>query len=129
MSEQYEKMEPMEAARGFAARHGRSGYRLDFSIASLETEIDRLLETSLFHRGRGMGTLEQDCNLAGLVAYVGETLRQVYDGRWEEGFVVRGDNFYTAFVQFGDYKYWPEEGTFAQHLKGLAAKLFGGTST
>ncbi len=105
-------------------------------MASLETEIDRLLETPLFHRGReGVGTAERDCNLAGLVAYVGETLRRAFGGEWGEGFSSRGDNFYAGFVQFGTYKYWPghflsyrltnwpQEGSFAQHLERLLPRL------
>lgn len=110
----------IETAQEFAAEHSRSGYTLDFSLASFETEVDRLLETPLFLRGReGVETREQERNLAGLVAYVGETLRLAFDGELGDGFESRGDNWYTGLVQFGDHKYWPGEGTFLRHLKGI----------
>jgi len=128
----YKEADPVAIAQQFAATHTLSGFRLDFSIGSLETEVDRLLESPLFCRGRErLETDEERRNLAALCAYVGETLRQLFGGEWGGQFYPQGDNFYTSFVQFGNYRYWPGhfisyrlanwpmEGTFAQHLERL----------
>ena len=124
--------DPAAIALDFATAHSASGFRLDFSLESLETEIDRLLALPIFFRGReGSPTDQESRNQAGISAYVGETLRRLFQGRWGgEFYPDRNEvNFYTSFVDFTGYRYWPShfisyrltnwpgEGTFAQHLE------------
>lgn len=124
--------DPAAIALEFATTHSASGFQLDFSLESLETEIDRLLALPIFFRGRdGSPTDQESRNQAGISAYVGETLRRLFHGRWGgEFYPDRTEvNFYTSFVAFAGYRYWPShfisygltnwpgEGTFAQHLE------------
>ncbi len=124
--------DPAAVALDFATTHSASGFRLDFSLESLETEIDRLLALPIFFRGgEGSRADEESRNQAGISAYVGETLRRLFQGRWGgEFYPDRCEiNFYTSFVDFAGYRYWPShfisyrltnwpgEGTFAQHLE------------
>jgi hypothetical protein len=126
--------DPVIAAEDFAARHSSLGFRLDFSLESLETEIDRLLAQPIFHRGReGSLSQEEARNEAAISAYVGETIRRLFQGRWAGVFHPDqpASNFYTSFVQFGSYRYWPahyfayrltnwpQEGTFSEYLERL----------
>jgi len=129
---------PGAAAVEFSEQHTGTGCQLDFSIESLQTEVDRVLELPIFFRGReGTPTDNQERREAALCAYVGETLSRLFDGTWGGDF--RPDrsasNFYTSFVDFGDYRYWPsrfigyrltnwpQEGTFAQHLERVLPSI------
>ncbi len=130
--------DPVITAEDFAARHSALGFRLDFSLESLETEIDRLLAQPIFHRGReGSRSTEEARNEAAISAYAGETIRRQFQGRWVGVFNPDQpeSNFYTSFVQFGGYRYWPahyfayrltnwpQEGTFSAYLERLLSTI------
>jgi hypothetical protein len=68
----YEPGDPAVAAEGFAAEHSAAGYILDFSLASLEIQVDRLFELPPFRPGRGLSTDAEERNEAALGAYIEE---------------------------------------------------------
>jgi hypothetical protein len=126
------------AAVEFSEQHTGTGCRLDFSLESLRTEVDSVLELPIFFRGReGTSTDDQERSEAALCAYVGETLSRLFNGTWGGDFYPDrpAGNFYTSFVDFGDYRYWPshfiayrltnwpQEGTFANHLEKVLPSI------
>lgn len=103
--------DPVATATAFAEAMSRVGFGLDFSIASLRSEVekvmrsdfmpDKLLSATLpkrhlmwvrFVRGlqrlvrdrldMGLCEKEKARNAAALYAYIGEVMRRLYDGRW-----------------------------------------------
>lgn len=61
MSAELEEGDPIEYARQFAANQAARGFQLDFSLESLEREVDRLLELPIFRSGRsGSPSVEQE---------------------------------------------------------------------
>ena len=130
--------DPIAAAEQFATSLRRQGFLLDFSCQSLETEIDRMFDLPLFHCGRqGLPTIEQARNESGLAAYLGETLRRRYSGEWQGEFYPESPhlNFYSSFIRFRQYQYFPSsfvgyrlsngssEGTFAEYLRQIISKI------
>lgn len=129
---------PVVAAIEFSEQHTGPGCRLDFSLGSLQSEVDSVLELPIFFRGReGTSTDNQERSEAALCAYVGETLSRLFNGTWGGDFYpdCPASNFYTSFVDFGDYRYWPshfiayrltnwpQEGTFAKHLERVLPSI------
>jgi hypothetical protein len=75
----------ISASEGIARALSRSGYRADFSLASLK-EVDRFLdEQAPGGTPKRKGLLSQDLGtrLFSLGAYVGETVRRLAGGQWE----------------------------------------------
>jgi hypothetical protein len=98
--------DPEGSARFFAEKLRAAGYGLDFSLKSLSSEIDKLFETPLFSDHSSPAQWHDE---AGLEAYVGETLRQLFNGEWKGAFSQSnpGANFYLSWVQFGEFRYFP----------------------
>jgi hypothetical protein len=130
--------DPVATAEAFSVEQSAAGYPLDFSFASLETEIDRLLELPMFHHGRdGSATEAEQRNEAALAAYIGETLRRLFDGQWVGSFHPGSPelNFYLSFVMFGDYRFEPHlfvgywltnggsEGCFREYLRTRLSRI------
>ena len=106
----YAAGDPVATAEAFAAAQSAAGYALDFSLASLETEVDRLIELPMFNRGRERpDTEDEERNEAALAAYLGETLRRLFDGEWAGSFYPGSTllNFYRSFVRFGGSRFEP----------------------
>ncbi len=129
---------PVAAAIEFSEQQTGPGRQLDFSLGSLRTEVDNVLALPMFFRGReGTSTDRENRSEAALCAYVGETLSRLFNGTWGGDFYADrpADNFYTSFVDFGDYRYWPshfiayrltnwpQEGTFAKHLERVLPSI------
>jgi len=138
MNPQHAAADPVAAAVTFSNEQVERGCRFDFSMESLHKEVDCALELPIFFRGReGIPTEKQERNEAALCAYVGETLRRHFGGTWGGDFFPssNADNFYTCFVDFGNYRYWPshfvsyrlsnwpQEGTFARYLEKVLPKI------
>jgi hypothetical protein len=124
-------------AESFARDMKEAGVPLDFTMHSLEVEIDALLE-------RYKDDLAREDSYgwrltAGLEAYVGETLARLLNGAWKGTFnsVNPGSNMYTSYVEFGAYKYYPShflgyritngltQGTFKEHLDRARPRIKG----
>jgi len=130
--------DPVAAAEGFAATRSAAGYPLDFSLASLETQVDRLLVLPIFRHGRErLPTDAEERNEAALAAYIGETLRRLFSGEWIGSFYPRSLalNFYESFVMFGDFRFEPHlfvgyrltngegEGSFRSYLRSVLPRI------
>ena len=122
-------------AHSFAEEMSLEGFTLDFSYRSLEIEIDKILMSKNVTLG---GDEKTDWkNEAGLEAYVGETLASLFRGVWKGEFDYENPagNFYTSYVEFGEFRYYPshflsyritngpEEGTFRQNLEKVMPKI------
>jgi hypothetical protein len=134
----YPAGDPVGTAEAFAAGLRAAGYALDFSMASLETEVDRALLLPLFHRGREhIATNAEERNEAALGAYVGETLRRLFGGEWVGSFDPDSTlgNFYLSAVRFGEFWFRPHafvsyrltngecEGTFGVYLQTVLQRI------
>jgi hypothetical protein len=123
--------DPVACAEAFAAQHRGPDLPLDFSLASLRSDVDRLLLLPMFHHGRdGLATAAEERAEAALCAYVGESARRLFDGEWVGEFdpAVPINNFYRSRVRFGTFHFnphiqvayrltnGPEEGTLGEHL-------------
>jgi hypothetical protein len=130
--------DPVTTAEAFAAERTAAGYPLDFSLASLETEVDRLIELPLFHHGReGSATEAEQRNESVLAAYIGEAQQRLFAGEWVGSFH-RGStalNFYRSIVMFGGYRFEPHlfvayrltnggcEGSFRAYLRASLPRI------
>ena len=119
-----------QTAESFACHMKNLGFDCDFSLQSLLNDIDLILNSSeVSFKGEGTAGLN---NLAGIEAYIGETLKRLYHGEWHGKFVLHTpeSNFYTSYLSFGEYKFYPArfltyrlthgedvEGTFATYLQ------------
>lgn len=121
-----------KTAESFAFHMKKLGFNCDFSLHSLLNDIDLILNSSevSFKNGCSAGLN----NLAGIEAYIGETLKRLYHGEWHGSFVLHTpeSNFYTSYLSFGEYKFYPArfltyrlthgenvEGTFATYLQRI----------
>ncbi len=138
LATEYPAGDPAATAETFAAKQHTAGYALDFSLGSLETEVDRLLDLPLFHHGRqGEATEAEERNKAALGAYVGETLRRLFDGEWVGSFHPGCPilNFYRSAILFGSFKFQPDlfvsyrltngesEGSFRAYLRAVLPQI------
>jgi len=136
---------PVEAAHNFVLKSSGEGFSFDFSLKSLEFEVDRYLDK--YCPADEEARLRIECDLT---AYVGETMRRLYNGEWAGEYFgksssYRGPNFYTCKVKIGKYDFYPShfisyylsngkesEGTFYDYLhnrdgsKGIAHDFLGG---
>jgi hypothetical protein len=98
---------PIEAANNFAKEVAAEGFTFDFSLKSLEFEIDKYLEK--YYPFDEQSKLRAECDLT---AYVGETIRRLYKGEWMGEYFgrsssYRGPNFYTCKVKLGKFDFYP----------------------
>ncbi len=119
--------DPTKTAFSFADEMQREAFLFNFTLASLETEVDRLVCSAYLNN---RSDPRQWATEAGLEAYVGEVLRVLFDGECKGDFRADnpGPNFYCSWLVFGEYIYRPSHflgyrisngeitGTFAQHL-------------
>jgi hypothetical protein len=130
--------DPVASAEAFAAAHRAPGQPLDFSLASLLADFDRVVELPMFHHGRGRpATAAEDRAEAALCAYVGESLRRAFAGEWIGEFDpdVPINNYCRSRVRFGAFHLnphafvayrltnGPEEGTFQDYLKDVLPSI------
>ncbi|MFZ4929178.1 hypothetical protein [Chryseobacterium sp. Mn2064] len=123
-----EPTDPKLCAEHFADVMKKKGYNLDFSLKSLEIEVDRILENFSKIEDQELNILEEF-----LTAYVGETLLRIFGGRWIGNFYGplnrKGVNFYTSYMMINDFRCNPNhfigyylsngkesEGTFYEYL-------------
>jgi hypothetical protein len=122
-------------ATEFANRMTSKGINLDFTLSSLETEIDKIIEDI-------DNTIDDKDKISiidriGMEAYVGEVLLSFFKGTRQGKFDENnpGANFYLSSISFGDYAYYPShflsyrflngpaEGKFRDHLKNVLNKI------
>lgn len=135
---------PTEIAKIFSERMFKYGFKFDFSLKSLEFEIDKLLEKSSNIELKELESLEAE-----LTAYIGETLCRLFKGNWNGKYYgplnPNGDNFYTCKIIVGENEIFPShfigyylsngkesEGTFYEYLysrnqsSGIFSDFLGG---
>ncbi|MEY8847326.1 hypothetical protein AB9K26_00805 [Psychroserpens sp. XS_ASV72] len=94
---------PSEVAEKFANKLLGKGYNLDFSISSLEKEIDLILENELHKSSTNKEILEAE-----LTAYFGETICRIFDAEWNGKYSgANGINFYLCKIKKGKFEFWP----------------------
>ena len=110
--------------------------KLDFSQRSLESEIDKILNSKvIIFGGKWHFTLR---NQAALEAYIGETLCRLYNGSWAGEFDSTSptSNYYYSYIEFGSYILYPShflshrisngeksEGTFRNYIEKIIPKI------
>ena len=135
---------PAETAQFFSQKMSKDGFKFDFSLTSLEVEIDRLLEKSL-----NIELKEREILEAELTAYIGETICKLFNGNWTGNYYgplnPNGDNFYTCKITIEGTDIFPNhfigyylsngkdnEGTFYEYLysrnqsSGIFSDFLGG---
>ena len=131
-----------EAAQHFADKMNKLGFACDFSLFSLEAEIDSILHSDKLILRENTPESRQDS--AGLEAYIGETLCRLYKGQWQGMYDPKNPaaNFYLSFIEFGSFKWFPShfigyrvangeesEGTFSAYLEKILPKITNGIAT
>ena len=124
-------------AEEFVEKMSAYGYKLDFSLKSLEEDIDNMIESEDVDLSDSseVGSINQ----TGLEAYIGETLTMLFRGKtkgeFRSGKLNR--NFYFSYIEFGKFRYYPsdfirlrlsngpEEGSYKEHLKKLLPRIKG----
>ena len=126
--------DPIEAADNFAEEASKERFLFDFSLESLESEVDRYLDKYATSDDGSRHRIESD-----LTAYIGETVRRLYGGEWAGEYRRQSSDFYTCKVKIGKFDFYPShfisyylsngkesEGTFYHYLhsrdcsKGIA---------
>lgn len=134
--------DPVKTAEAFSKRMKAEGFLFDYSLKSLETEIDRFLEKQVTKSEEEKEQIEIE-----LTAYIGESIRRIYNGKWTGEFNAEagGVNFYLCKVSIGKFEFYPShfisyylnngkksEGSFYEYLytrnqsKGIAHDFLGG---
>lgn len=124
-------------AEEFVKKMSAYGFKLDFSLKSLEEDIDNIIESEDvdFSDSPEPGSINQ----TGLEAYIGETLTLLFKGKpkgqFKSGKLNR--NFYFSYIEFGKFRYYPsdfirfrlsngpEEGSYKEHLEKLLPRIKG----
>ncbi|CAM1343856.1 hypothetical protein [Tenacibaculum amylolyticum] len=123
---------PTKIAEMVANKYTIKGYVLDFSLKSLQQEIDRILanETTVL---KNKDTLECE-----LTAYFGETLCRLYEFSWSGTYdrMKTGINYYTCKIVRDGFEIWPSHflgyymnngkddvGSFEKYINGLLPKI------
>lgn len=124
-------------AEEFAEKMSAYGYKLDFSLKSLEEDIDNMIESEDVDLSDSseVGSINQ----TGLEAYIGETLTMLFRGKpkgeFKSGKLNR--NFYFSYIEFGKFRYYPSdfirlrlsngpgEGSYKEHLEKLLPRIKG----
>ena len=125
---------PKQVAEKMSQKFLKKGYILDFTLKSLENEIDRILKNETVKDTIESGKLESE-----LTAYIGETLCRIFDANWKGEYYLEnnGMNFYTSKIEKNGFEFGPShflsyylvngkesEGSFKDFLgSGLIDKL------
>lgn len=135
---------PKEIAEEFSQLMNNKGFSFDYSLKSLEKEVDKVLEKVAVIDENEKKILERF-----ITAYIGETIIRLYNGTWEGAFYGPdnpiGSNFYTARIKIGKFNFYPShfieyfisngkktEGTFYEYLyernqnNGIFVDFLGG---
>ncbi|QXP58674.1 hypothetical protein [Olleya sp. HaHaR_3_96] len=133
---------PKEAAEIVSKKYIEKGYTLDFSLKSLEYEMDKILENEL-----PKDPIESSKFVSELTAYLGETLCRNFDTKWKGEYYLEnsGLNYYTSKIEKNGFEFGPShflgyylsngkksEGSFKDYLysrdysKGLFKDFLGG---
>lgn len=119
---------PTLFATEFAKEYKELGYNLDFTIDSLETEIDKILERNYKTNDEIRWKLESL-----LTAYIGECICKIFGGVWTGKFYgpknPNGVNYYLCEITINNQRFYPSrfveyyfsngkesEGTFKNYL-------------
>lgn len=98
--------DPSEIAEKVAKKFLKKGYCLDFSIASLENEIDSILKNESQWSYRQKERLETE-----LTAYFGETICRIFNAKWKgkyfKDFRRSGINYYSCSIQKNTFEFSP----------------------
>lgn len=98
--------DPSEIAEKVAAKFLKKGYCLDFSIASLENEIDNILKNESQWRYKQKLRLEIE-----LTAYFGETICRIFNAKWTgeyfKTFPRSGANYYLCKIRINKFEFAP----------------------
>lgn len=128
------KINPKEVAEIVSEKYLDKGYKLDFSLRSLEVEIDKILENETSKDVVDSWELESE-----LTAYFGESLCRIFKTVWKGRYYLdnSGMNFYTCKIAKNGFEFGPShfisyylsngkknEGTFKDFLdSGLIKKI------
>ena len=122
MNEIKNQRDPTEIAEYFSSIQSRYGFKFDFSLESLEKEVDRFLEEN-----SNLSEYTQTIIESLLTAYVGETICRLYKGKWCGEFCgplnKTGSNYYLSWIEIGDFKYKPSQ--FIEYYLGNGKKSEG----
>ena len=98
---------PCKVAKAVANKYSLKGYTLDFSLESLETEIDKIINNPITYKEEK----DIDFLIAELTVYVGETFRILFNavcpGQYFEGGKGNAANFYTYYVEKNGERFHP----------------------
>jgi hypothetical protein len=138
----YKEDNPKDIAEIVSRKYLEKGYNLDFSLKSLENEIDKILENEIPEDWIESAKLDSE-----LTAYFGETLCRIFDTTWKGEYFSEnsGMNFYTCKIEKNGFEFGPShfigyylsngkesEGSFKDYLysrdysKGIFHDLLGG---
>lgn len=99
--------DPTLTAHLFSKEMQAFGYLLDFSLQSLESEIDRILETFPINSQDEQFDLKPK-----LTAYIGETMCQKLNSVWSGPFYSHkkwiGNNYYFCKITIGEHDFYPD---------------------
>ena len=118
MENHFKPDNPTEIAELFAQKYSAKGYVLDFSVNSLETNIDLILENE-----PPKNLTEREIMEAELTAYFGETICRIFKAEWQGYFTasISGlsdpyiDNYYTCRIKKDEFEFSPSH-FFAYYL-------------
>lgn len=99
-----EEYNPKDFAEIVSRKYLEKGYDLDFSIKSLENEIDKILENEIPKDWVESAKLESE-----LTAYFGETLCRIFDAKWKGEYYSEnsGMNYYTSKIEIKGFEFGP----------------------
>ncbi|WP_299673461.1 hypothetical protein [uncultured Tenacibaculum sp.] len=95
---------PKKVAKIVSEKYNQKGYVLDFSIESLENEIDNILEKEIPQNWIESAKLESE-----LTAYIGETICQLLNANWKGEYYLKNSamNFYTCKIEKNGFEFRP----------------------
>ena len=121
----------------FVEKMSACGFKLDFSLKSLEEDIDSMIESEDvdLSDSPNVGSFNQ----TGMEAYIGETLTMLFNGKPKGEFKSGKShrNFFFAYIEFGKFRYYPSdfirlrlsngpgEGSFKEHLEKALPRIKG----
>ena len=114
MKNEFKLDNPIVIAELFIQKYSAKGYILDFSVISLETQIDLILENE-----SPKNLAEREILEAELTAYFGETICRTFTAKWQGSFSgplnPNGDNFYLCRIRKDEFEFNPSH-FFAYYL-------------
>ena len=97
---------PTIFAEAFSKAESAKGYSFDFSLPSLESEVDKYLESLANINRQEKAEAERN-----LTAYIGETMCRLYNGKWTGEYYGSLNrhliNFYSCKVSIDGFDFWP----------------------